>query len=198
MLSIALILAIVAFLKTPKEQRYKILATDENAENPEYAPQFSVQERMQLLFKTILLLVPIFIFGKFWFFSWLSEYSEKANCYYYGQITGAHLLIYGVFVGIPLGIAIILFIFEGIGAIRVLKVGQFPLPGQKVLRSTKYKYGVRAKARGLYILFCILMFVGLSIWGFVQAKKLTNEIKPCESQLTSTLERERDKPGFFG
>jgi hypothetical protein len=116
---------------------------------------------------------------EFWFFDWLSGYVEKDNCLEYSSIKGTHLLFYGLFVIVPLASAFVLFLVEGRRSIRVIKLGQNPLPGEKVLRPTKYKYGNQAKVQPFAFFAAILFLVGVSVWGGFQAYELTKTIKPC-------------------
>lgn len=80
--------------------------------------------------------------------------------------------------------AAIFFLTEGRRAIKVFKVGQNPLPGEKVFRPTRYKYGFAAKIQPLSIFAIILFFIVMSIWGSFQADELTTDIKPCTVELS--------------
>ncbi len=99
---------------------------------------------------------------------------------YYGPLTGTHLIMYGVFVGLPFTLAVLLFGFEGVKAIKIIKVGQFPLPGQKVFKPTKYKHGNAARINGAILIAAVMFLFGMAVWGFGQAKEIAQEIKSCE------------------
>lgn len=144
-----------------------------------YAPEYTKRERAIIVLKHVLWLVPLYAVTELWLFDWLSRYADNANCYQYGSITGVHLLMYGLFVGLPLSFAIIVLILEGRRSIKILKVGQNPLPEEKVFRKTKYKYGYKAKAQPVGLLSVVLLLVIFSVWGAMQAYKLTQDIKPC-------------------
>ena len=145
----------------------------------EYGPEYTKRERIALVLKILAWVIPIYLVAQFWFFDWFSEYSENANCYNYGNINGVHLVFYGLFVFMPFSFAIVLFLFEGRRSIKVIKLGQSPLPNEKVLRPTKYKYGTAAKVQPLGVFSIILFLIGLSIWGGFQAHEITKDIKPC-------------------
>lgn len=145
----------------------------------EDAPEYTKRERIILALKIAAWIIPIILVSELWFFDWLSEYVKNSNCYYYGKINGVHLVFYGLFVLMPLTFAIILFIFEGRRSIKVIKLGQNPLPNEKVFSPTKYKYGTAAKVHPFVLFSLILFLIGLSIWGGFQAKELTRDIKPC-------------------
>jgi len=175
---IGIIGAIIAFLKIPREQRFG-LPKHEKEEGVDYAPEYTQKERIAFVLKIMAWTIPLFVMTQFWFFDWLSEYSENANCYNYGDINGVHLVFYGLFVFMPLSLAIIVFLTEGRRSINVIKLGQNPLPNEKVFKPTKYKYGNAAKIKPIGI-FCVILFLtGLSVWGGFQAHDLTKDIKPC-------------------
>jgi uncharacterized membrane protein len=129
--------------------------------------------------------IPLYAVIEIWFFDWLSEYSANANCYNYGNITGVHLVMYGLFVGLPLLITFVVVLFEGHRSIKILKLGENPLPGEKVFKKTMYKYGYKARAQPIAVLSFIVFLMVFSIWGAFQAHEITQDIKPCNQQLTS-------------
>ncbi|MBQ0727711.1 hypothetical protein [Thalassolituus oleivorans] len=149
-----------------------------------YAPEYTKKERIAIIVKSLLLALPIYAVAQLWFFDWLREYADNANCYYYGNITGVHLLIYSMFVGLPLLPAIMLFIFEGRRSLKVIKLGQSPLPGEKVFKKTMYTYGYKAKIQPVFVFLFIGLCITSSLWGAIQAHKLTQDVKPCEQQPT--------------
>ena len=170
--------AIFAFIKTPKEQWFK-LPKHEKEEGVDYAPEYTKKERIVFVLKIMAWAIPLFVIAEFWFFDWLAEYSKNANCYNYGDINGVHLVFYGLFVFMPLSFATIIFLTEGRRSIKVIKLGQNPLPNEKVFRPTKYKYGIAAKVQPIGMFTAILFLTGLSVWGGFQAHDLTKDIKPC-------------------
>lgn len=142
------------------------------AENKEFAPEYSVRERVKLLFKYALIVLPLFIVTKWWFFPWFNEYMEAAHCHEYGELTGVHLVFYGLFAGMPLILFLFLFFTEGIRNIRVFKLGQHPLPDEKVLRPTKYTFGRAAKIKTLPVFFVLVAIFGFSIYGISVANNI--------------------------
>lgn len=150
----------------------------------DYAPEYTNRERALFVIKQIFWVLLLYAAAQLWFFNWLAEYSDKANCYYYGDVTGVHLVMYGLFLGIPLSIAFIIAIFEGRRSIRIFRLGQNPLPGEKVFKKTKYKYGREAKIQPVVLLLFIGFLLVLAGWGSMQAYKITQNIKPCKQQLT--------------
>jgi hypothetical protein len=168
------------FFRTPREERYALYKPSNTETDPEFAPEYTKKERIWLIVKNLIWFTPILVFCELWFFDWLGEYAKVAHCYEYGPIKGTHLIMYGLFVGLPFTLATLLFVLEGVKAIKVIKVGQFPLPGQKVVKPTKYKYGNAARISGALLIAAVMFLFGLAAWGFVQAKEITRDIKPCE------------------
>ena len=152
-----------------------------------FAPEYTKRERISLILKIVAWMIPAYLVVQFWFFDWLSEYAANAHCYQYGNINGVHLLFYGLFVFMPLSFALLLFLIEGRRSLKVMKLGQNPLPNEKVLRPTKYRYGIAAKIQPLAIFSIMIFLIGLSIWGGFQAHALTQDIKPCVADNPASL-----------
>ena len=122
-----------------------------------------------------------YICFQYYFLPWLRDYADSKHCYSYGSgyISGAHFIWYGVFTLLPLSIAVFLFLLEGKRSIKVLKIGQNPLPNEKMFRSTKYKYGIASKIQPSIILLLILFLICLSVWGSFQAQELIKLGESC-------------------
>ena len=180
-LVIALVVAIYQFIKTPAAERWSLKSPERKPE-VEYAPMYSTRERVAIIVKMGLWLVPLYLVFQFCFLPYLKEYAANANCYHYGPVNGVHIVFFGIFVGLPLLLTTFLVVLEGANFMRAFKAGQFPAPGQKVLRLTPYQYGNAARLQvGLFFII-ILFLLGLTIWGGFQAYQLTLEILPCTAE----------------
>ena len=170
--------AVVAFIKTPASERF---SATENIREPgvEYAPMYTKKERMTLLYKNLLWFIPTLLFLKLWFFPAFEVYVDNANCYYYGKFTGVHVVFYGILVFMPMTYALALALFAGGRAFKVFRLGQFPLPNEKVFKLTRYKYGLVAKLYSLTIFMAIALLVSASINGIFSAQELTKTVRPC-------------------
>jgi len=146
----------------------------------EYAPEYSKRERVVLLLKHIAWVIPLFAITKYQFFPWFKVYAENAHCYRYGNLTGTALVFYGLFVGLPLLFATVLLLLEGANSIKIIRLGQSPLPGKKVFKPTKYTYGFRAKLKPYVLFLCIAFFIGLAIKGVYSADQTISMINPQE------------------
>lgn len=151
----------------------------------EYAPEYSKKERINFLLKHMLWALPLYIVTDFWFFDWLSEFSDNSNCYYLWGLTGTHIVFYSLFVGIPLSLLLVILALEGPRSIKIIKLGQNPLPNEKVFKKTKYKYGFKAKIQPIIIIFIVIYLLAFAVWGYMQAYNITQDIQPC-SQLSNT------------
>lgn len=179
-----LVAAIIAFIKTPKSERYKMPAKQTGIG---YAPEYTTKERINIILKALAWAVPLFATLKFWFFPWLKQYSANAHCYQYGNFTGLHIIFYGLFIGLPLLMACMLLILEGKRSINIIKLGQSPLPGEKVLSPTKYIYGTQAKLKA-YLFFAIMLLVlGLSVQGYFWVQPLIIKIPSIDVSKCNAL-----------
>lgn len=107
----------------------------------------------------------------FAFLPWLRGYIDTAHCYDYGPVNGLQMVFYGLFVGLPALITLTLYAVEGSRSIKVLRGGQSPLPGEKVFRPTKYRFGIRARIRPALLILTMLLLVGLALRGVFWAEE---------------------------
>ena len=176
--------AIIAFIKTPKSERYKMPAKQVGID---YAPEYTTKERINIILKALAWAIPLSTLLKFWFFPWLKQYSANAHCYQYGNFTGLHIIFYGLFISLPLLMACMLLILEGKRSINIIKLGQSPLPGEKVLSPTKYIYGTQAKLKA-YLFFAIMLLVlGLSVQGYFWVQPLIIKIPSIDVSKCNAL-----------
>jgi hypothetical protein len=146
----------------------------------DFAPLYSIRERIQIALKLLSVAVPVYLAGYYWLFPRLENYALTANCDYFGAVSGLQLLVFGVFVGVPLSMALLIWLIEGARSIRVWRLGQSPLPGEKVLRRTRYRHGAAARMRPAGVFAMVLLLIGAAVWGGFQARRLVNEIGPCD------------------
>jgi len=161
----------------------------------DFAPKYSKRERLMLILKLLLLVILLLLVTQFWLLDWLKAYVKTANCQVYGNFDGIQLLLYGLFVGIPLSLALVLLLLEGRRSLRILKLGQNPLPGEKVLRRTRYKYGNAARVQPLVLFVIMLLLLGMSSWGSFQVEKMHRLIPPCSDGQLGQLVRQTN---YFG
>lgn len=151
----------------------------------DFAPLYTTRERVVIVLKILAVAAPVYIAGYYWIFPWLRGYAESAHCDRFGAFSGLELLLYGVFVGMPLAIALMLWLIEGKNSLRAWRLGQSPLPGEKVLRKTRYRFGAAARIRPLVTAVIIAILLGVAIRGGFEAGKLVREIGPCQQTTQS-------------
>ena len=161
----------------------------------DFAPEYSKRERITLILKLLVLCTLPLLVTQFWLLDWLTAYVKIANCQVYGNFNGMQLLLYGLLVGTPLSLALVLLVLEGPRSLRVLKLGQNPLPGEKVLRRTRYKYGNAARVQPLVLFAIMLLLLGVSIWGSSQAEKMGRFIPPCSNNQLGQLVKQANNLG---
>ena len=155
----------------------------------DYAPEYTRRERINLALKLGVGIFLVYLLAQFWLLEWISDYVKIANCRQYGDLNGMQWLLYGIFVLAPLTLVVMILLLEGRRCIRVLRLGQNPLPGEKVFRKTKYKFGNAARVQPIGLLVVLLIFVGIALWGRFQAEKINRMIPPCSQEQMQELER---------
>lgn len=151
----------------------------------EFAPEYSKREKLLFMIKHIAWTIPFIAAVNYAFFPWLRKYAANSHCYKYGEITGTEVIFYGLFVALPLVSAFLLLLFEGNRCIKIIQLGQSPLPGEKVFKPTKYTYGIRVKLKPYCFFLIVIVLLGLSINGIFSANQLigkvnSNELPKCD------------------
>ena len=139
----------------------------------EYAPEYTKKERLRMVAVHSAWGIPFILVTEYWFFPWLTDYADHAHCYHYGSFTGSELLLYSVFIGFPVVTGLLILAMEGKRSLQVLRVGQSPLPGEKVFIPTKYTYGVRAKMRPFMMICVVVSLLILSFMGVFSVEEIS-------------------------
>ncbi|MFZ9038795.1 MAG: hypothetical protein ACO3DT_12125 [Gammaproteobacteria bacterium] len=157
--------------------------------NGEYAPLYSRKERIRIALMLAVIITPIALISHFWLIPRISAYAEFANCYSYGNMDGLQLLLKVAFVYLPLSFAIFLLLLLGRRCIRIIRARQDPLPGEKVLRPTRYRYGNAALILPAVVLLIVIVITCFAIWGSFQADRLGRMAVPCTPEQRIELEQ---------
>lgn len=143
--------------------------------SPEFAEQYSAAERIRFVaFGAITGAVLIWT-GKFWLFPWLREFAASAQCRTVFGSNGATVLWYGVFVGLPFFVAIVVACTVSRRGFKILRDGQVPPLGEKVFRKIQVRRGGQAKLVGYLHAIAFVPLVAISLWGCVQAAALSEQ-----------------------
>ena len=174
---IAIAGAVIKFIQTPDEHKFSFPKRIKK-EGVEYAPGYSTKEKRRQLLWALLVVLPFFAIVNYLWLPWFNQYVQRAHCDDFGSFTGLHVIAYSLFVAAPVFIGLMIIAFMGPGFVKVLQVGQFPLPGKKVSRPTKYLYGWRARLVGALFFIIVLSILGLGLWGYFSANELLSSFEP--------------------
>ncbi|MED5239767.1 MAG: hypothetical protein VX379_09355 [Pseudomonadota bacterium] len=146
----------------------------------QWAPQYSRRERLTLLALHGAWAVPLLLVSQWLFFPWLETFVATAPCRQVGPFSAMGVLLYGIFVGLPGSFVLVVLAIEGRHSLRVWQLAQHPLPGEKVLKPTRYVYGRRARLRPLMFLLVMLAVTGLAVQGLFWAGDFLDQLGPAE------------------
>lgn len=138
----------------------------------EYAPQYTTRERLRRLAVCLPLGLGGYALCQWWLFPRLKTFAEHAQCVTVLGMPGSQALFYGIFVGMPLFLAVVMTAVFMPSAVGSIKTRRYPPPGEKVYRPTKIKTGRRAVAASLVPLAVALLFLCIAGWGYVQASQI--------------------------
>ncbi|MBU1235421.1 MAG: hypothetical protein KJ634_00040 [Gammaproteobacteria bacterium] len=159
------------------------MATPEpqSSASSEFAPLYSKAERIRLvlIWGAIWLLAVAFL--KLWFFPAFKQYVEVAPCTTVFGFDGVAVLFFGVFVGIPVISAMLVGGIFGVTGYKVLRDGQFPPIGEKVLRPTRIRKGWQSRLLGYLHFLPVVLFLTLAVWGGFQAEHFSNLPRTAQS-----------------
>ena len=126
----------------------------------------------------------VIVVSETWLFPWLGEFAESAPCRQVMGIAGDTVLAYGLFVGIPLHVAILVMAIFGWRGYKILRDGQFPPFKEKVFRPTRIQRGLKARLIGYLHISACLPLLALSVWGVFQAEKMIHAFPPTPGSCT--------------
>jgi len=160
-------------LKSPDN---KLLAFIQGESLIEYAEEYSKPEKIKRILFAVLLSILLLIINEKWFLPFIDWFASTAHCHILLGYSGVFVLLYSMFVGIPLFFAI------WIGAIVIpigingLIQGQFPPKDLKVYKPTLIIRGWKAHIKSIFHLIFPVLFVALSIWGYFQVDDTYKEV----------------------
>jgi hypothetical protein len=142
-------------------------------ELPEFAEEYSFRERVRLCAVGLVVGGVFVLLWKLWLLPAFAAFAASAHCRSVFGMAGTTVLWYGLFVGFPLFLALVLACTEGRRGVKILRDGQSPPMGVKVLRPTRIKRGAAARRVGYLRLLAFTPFVAIAIWGSFQAESLS-------------------------
>ena len=156
----------------------------------EFAPEYTKTERIRFVLVAFAVGAAVTLASRLWFFPWLREFAASAPCRSVSGVTGTTALFYGLLVGLPLFLAVLVGAFVGRRGYRVLREGCLPPSGEKVFRPTPIRRGTKAKLPGYVQLFSFTPLLALALWGAFQARQLVAqaELRPVKCVPNPSIE----------
>jgi hypothetical protein len=142
-------------------------------EEPEYAPTYTREERVKYGLITFGVALAVIFVCNFVLFPRLLMLINHVECQTVYGVSGVAVVMWSVFVGLPLSGAILVGAFIVPRAIAAIRAQQYPAPGRKVLRQVRIRRGRAAVLLGCYELALIPFFVALALWGSFQAESIS-------------------------
>jgi hypothetical protein len=142
---------------------------------PEFAEQYSTTERIRFVVVGAASGALLAGAGTYWLFPWLREVSASAQCRTLFGNNGATLLLYGLFVGVPLVAALVIACTFGRRGFRILRDGQLPPLREKSFRPTRIRRGSSARRIGHLHVMAFMPFIAIALWGCFQATALSRQ-----------------------
>ena len=141
----------------------------------EYAPEYSPAERVRFLVFGLAAGAVVIAVHQLWLIPLLRAFSATAHCRSVFGFSGIAVLFHGLFVGVPLLVALLVGLVVGRRGAKVLRQGRLPPAGEKVFRRTAVIRGTKARLLGWVQLLAALPAFGLAVWGVFQAQSIVDQ-----------------------
>ncbi len=165
--------ALVAFFRTPAEQRYKMPRSKRvRQDGVDYAEEYTKPERIRLVLKSLAIAAPIFLVLEFWASPRWSEYARFSHCYQYFGYSGTAWMLYAALVGPFVLMTLFIGIPGACDGIRIVREGRSPPRGRKVLRTTPIRTGRAATWIGGARVLLLIVLVAMSVWSGITCRRL--------------------------
>lgn len=138
----------------------------------DYAELCSLRERLRFVALGLIVFGAVYLLWQHWGLPRWEAFASNPQCYRLWGVEGVSLLFYGLFVGLPLSLALLGGLLSSRRGLRVLRDGQSPYRGEKVLRRTRIRRGNAARLIGWVQLLAPLGFVFIALWGAGAAHQL--------------------------
>lgn len=148
------------------------------SELPEFAEEYSLPDKVRLLAIYLTVAAAAVFVAKSWLLPAIHQFSGSAHCREVLGFSGVSVLFYGLFVGMPLSLALLVGLIMGRRGHRILRDGQMPPIGEKVFRPTRIERGRKARWIGYTQKYSFLLLLAIAVWGFPQAAQLIASLPP--------------------
>jgi hypothetical protein len=156
---------------------------------PEYAPQYSMRERLHHALVGVACGAIVVAVCEWWAFPEFRAFAETAHCRTVLGLPGTTVLMFGIFVGLPLAAAVSIALFVVPLTMRSLRAQQYPPPGWKTHTQVKVRRGRQAQVSAVTLMLVPILLACIALWGGIQASRITSSPKPssaypdCETHL---------------
>ena len=160
---------------------------------PEYAELYSRQERQKLFLKLLLSGIFLCVAGFLWLVPELNAFVRTAHCQEIAGVQGIVALVYGMFVGVPLLMWLVLQLVFGWYAVRIIRDRQSPPRKVKVLWKTRITVGRDAVLKGVLLIVGLpAAFIMLISVGAMSANDFLQSIDVNQLDYSICVERHED------
>jgi hypothetical protein len=139
---------------------------------PEFAEEHSLSDKIRLIVIYLAVGAAVVLVAKTWLLPAIHEFTVTAHCREVLGFSGLSVLFYGLFVAMPLSVALLVGLTMGRHGYRVLRDGQLPPIGEKVFRPTRIERGRKAKLIGYVQMYSFLLPLAIAVWGLTQVSGL--------------------------
>lgn len=139
---------------------------------PEFAPVYSAKERLHKLAVALPLALGIGAAFKWWFLPLFGRFAANAHCQTVFGVPGETVLFYGLFVGFPILLALMVCAISIRSSIKAIRTRRYPPEGEKVFRRIRVRRGWPAVVIASVPMIMALYLVGLAVWGYGPATEL--------------------------
>lgn len=143
-----------------------------------FAQEYTAAERLRILLIGAVAGAGVIFAAKTWVLPWFQAFVSNAPCRTLFGVNGLTVLWYGLFVGIPLHVALLAMLVFGWRGYKTLRDRQYPPAKEKVLRPTKIRTGQRARLIAYLHFSAFIPFLALAIWGGFQADQMSGTVMP--------------------
>lgn len=162
---------------------------------PTHALQYSLRERLRFAAAIVLAGAALALAARHWLYPALPHFVATLPCRSIWGIDGITFLVYTIFSGLPLALAALILATLGRRGLKILRAGQFPLPGEKVLRPTPIRRGKGARRIAVLHLCCALPFLAMGAWGGFQAHAFRSAFGADAAHLARDCDAVSSAPG---
>gem|GEM_PF-3105490 len=138
----------------------------------EYPEEFTDGQRRAIVIVCVTL-AALLVFGvQFLLFPQMEEFAVTAHCYEFLGISGPALMMYGLFAGMPLLMALTIGVWFSWRGARVIRQQRTPLAGEKVFQRRPVIRGERAVRYGWFHQIPLAVLLVITLLGSIQAQSV--------------------------